>query len=198
MIAGVDEAGRGALAGPVVAAAVILPETCVIKGLTDSKLLTAEERQLLFEQLIAAKIPYAIGIASHRIIDKINILNTTFKAMQRAIHRLIPQPTEVWVDGNRAPSFDGIPVKTFVQGDRLKPCISAASIIAKVTRDRLMTRQADRYPEYGFHRHKGYGTELHVAKILTHGPSPIQRKTFQISRQLSLLDLITAEHVSEQ
>ena len=176
-ICGVDEAGRGPLAGPVCAAAVILPEHLQIPGLTDSKKLTDKKRRELFPIIQEQAIAYGIGLASESEIDEINILQATFLAMGRALEQLSVRPALALIDGNRATDF-GLPVKTVVKGDSLSANIAAASILAKVTRDNLMLELAQQYPEYGFDIHKGYGTKAHYEALRTYGPSPIHRRSF--------------------
>ena len=177
IICGVDEAGRGPLAGPVCAAAVILPPNAEIPGLNDSKKLTDKRRRELFPIIKEQAIAYGIGLASHEEIDEINILQATYLAMERALSQLNVQPELALIDGNRAKDF-GIPVQTVVKGDSLSASIAAASILAKVTRDDLMTQAAEDYPQYQFEVHKGYGTKAHYAALSEHGPSPIHRMTF--------------------
>ena len=177
VICGVDEAGRGPLAGPVCAAAVILPPNAEIPGLNDSKKLTDKRRRELFPIIKEQAIAYGIGLASHEEIDEINILQATYLAMERALSQLSVQPELALIDGNRAKDF-GIPVPTVVKGDSLSASIAAASILAKVTRDDLMTQAAEDYPQYQFEVHKGYGTKAHYAALSEHGPSPIHRMTF--------------------
>ena len=177
LICGVDEAGRGPLAGPVCAAAVILPEHLQIPGLTDSKKLTDKKRRELFPIIQEQAIAYGIGLASESEIDEINILQATFLAMGRALEQLSVRPALALIDGNRETDF-GLPVKTVVKGDSLSANIAAASILAKVTRDNLMVELAEKYPEYGFEIHKGYGTKAHYEALRTYGPCPIHRKTF--------------------
>ncbi len=177
LICGVDEAGRGPLAGPVCAAAVILPEHLQIPGLTDSKKLTDKKRRELFPIIQEQAIAYGIGLASEQEIDEINILQATFLAMRRALDQLSVRPEIALIDGNRETDF-GLPVKTVVKGDSLSANIAAASILAKVTRDNLMVELAEKYPEYGFEIHKGYGTKAHYEALRTYGPCPIHRMTF--------------------
>ena len=177
IICGVDEAGRGPLAGPVCAAAVILPPHLEIPGLTDSKKLTDKKRRELFPVIKEQAIAYGIGLASEKEIDEINILQATFLAMERALSQLGVKPDLALIDGNREKDF-GLPVKTVVKGDSLSMNIAAASILAKVTRDDLMVELAETYPQYGFEIHKGYGTKAHYAALTGHGPSPIHRMTF--------------------
>ena len=177
LICGVDEAGRGPLAGPVCAAAVILPPNLEIPGLTDSKKLTDKKRRELFPVIQENAVAYGIGFASEQEIDEINILQATFLAMQRALDQLAIRPELALIDGNRSKDF-GIPVKTVVKGDSLSANIAAASILAKVTRDDLMEKTALEYPEYGFEVHKGYGTKAHYAALREFGASPVHRMTF--------------------
>lgn len=177
VICGVDEAGRGPLAGPVCAAAVILPPHLEIPGLTDSKKLTDKKRRELFPVIKELAIAYGIGLASEQEIDEINILQATFLAMQRALDQLNIKPDLALIDGNREKDF-GLPVKTVVKGDSLSMNIAAASILAKVTRDDLMVSMANEYPQYGFDIHKGYGTKAHYAALTEYGPSAIHRMSF--------------------
>ena len=177
VICGVDEAGRGPLAGPVCAAAVILPKDLEIPGLTDSKKLTDKKRRELFPLIQEQAIAYGIGFASEQEIDEINILQATFLAMQRALDQLAVRPDLALIDGNREKDF-GIPVKTVVKGDSLSANIAAASILAKVSRDNLMEEMAKTYPQYGFEIHKGYGTKAHYSALREFGASPIHRNTF--------------------
>ena len=176
-ICGVDEAGRGPLAGPVCAAAVILPRDLEIPGLTDSKKLTDKKRRELFPIIKEQAIAYGIGFASEREIDEINILQATFLAMQRAIDQLEGKADLALIDGNRQKDF-GLPVVTVVKGDSLSASIAAASVLAKVTRDDLMLEMAETYPEYGFEIHKGYGTKAHYEALRKYGASPIHRQSF--------------------
>ena len=177
IICGVDEAGRGPLAGPVCAAAVILPPSADIPGLNDSKKLTDKRRRELFPIIKEQAVAYGIGLASHEEIDEINILQATYLAMERALAQLTVKPELALIDGNRAKDF-GIPVQTVVKGDSLSASIAAASILAKVTRDDLMMEAAQAYPQYQFEVHKGYGTKAHYAALSEYGPSPIHRMTF--------------------
>ena len=177
LVCGVDEAGRGPLAGPVCAAAVILPPELVIPGLNDSKKLTDKKRRELYDVITAEAVSYGIAFASEKEIDEINILQATFLAMARAMEKLTPQPEIALIDGNRAKDF-GLPVRTIVKGDSLSASIAAASILAKVTRDRLMEQYDEAYPQYGFAIHKGYGTKRHYEALREFGPSPIHRMTF--------------------
>ena len=177
VICGVDEAGRGPLAGPVCAAAVILPKGLEIPGLTDSKKLTDKKRRELMPVIKEQAIAYGIGFASEKEIDEINILQATYLAMERALAQLEGKADLALIDGNRAKDF-GLPVKTVVKGDSLSANIAAASVLAKVTRDDIMVEMAQKYPEYGFEIHKGYGTKAHYAALTEHGPCEIHRMTF--------------------
>lgn len=177
LICGIDEAGRGPLAGPVCAAAVILPAQLQIPGLDDSKKLSDKRRRELFPLIQEQAISYGIGLADHREIDEINILQATFLAMERALAQLSVRPDLALIDGNREKDF-GLPVQTVIHGDSLSANIAAASVLAKVTRDDLMMEMAKEYPEYGFDIHKGYGTKAHYQAISQYGMCPIHRKTF--------------------
>lgn len=177
VICGVDEAGRGPLAGPVCAAAVILPKHLEIPGLTDSKKLSDKRRRELFPEIQRQALAYGIGFASEKEIDEINILQATFLAMERALAQLCITPELALIDGNREKDF-GIPVKTVIKGDSLSANIAAASILAKVSRDDLMLEMAREYPQYGFEVHKGYGTKAHYDALRLYGPCPIHRQTF--------------------
>lgn len=177
MIAGVDEAGRGPLAGPVVAAAVILDPDRPIDGLRDSKQLSARRRETLFETIRVQAAATAIAVVDTATIDRINILQATLEAMRRAVAALDTPLAEALIDGNRPPALD-CPVRCIVGGDRLEPAISAASILAKVTRDRLMLELHREYPGYGFDRHKGYPTRAHLEALARLGPSPVHRRSF--------------------
>ncbi len=176
-IAGVDEAGRGPLAGPVVAAAVILPKDIFIEGLNDSKKLSHEKREKLYDIIIKNALAYGIGMADEKCIDEINILNATIKAMEDAISKLVPSPELILTD---AVKLKNIPVKqvNIVRGDSLSVSIAAASVLAKVTRDRLICEMDSKYPEYGFASHKGYGTKEHIEAIKKFGICPIHRVSF--------------------
>ena len=176
-ICGVDEAGRGPLAGPVCAAAVILPSHLELPGLNDSKKLTDKKRRELYPIIKEQAIAYGIGFASEEEIDEINILQATFLAMQRAIDQLEGKAEFALIDGNGEKDF-GIPVMTVVKGDSRSASIAAASVLAKVARDDVMLAMAEEYPEYGFEIHKGYGTKAHYAALREHGASKIHRKTF--------------------
>ena len=177
IICGVDEAGRGPLAGPVCAAAVILPRGLEIEGLNDSKKLTPKKRDLLFDVIREVAVDFAIGQATPEEIDRLNILNATMLAMRRAIAGLKAPPDYALVDGNCIRDFP-VPASAIVKGDSLSASIAAASILAKVTRDRLCLADHSAYPQYGFDKHKGYGTAEHIAALKQYGPTPIHRKTF--------------------
>ncbi len=183
-LCGIDEAGRGPLAGPVVAAAVILPVTVVLQGLDDSKRLSAAQREALFDNITDAAVSYAFGQASESEIDRMNILQATFLAMKRAVEGLVIKPQYILVDGRDFPQFvdpsttSTIPGCAVTGGDRQSQCVAAASVLAKVHRDRYMVRMAERYPDYGFERHKGYGTAEHRRHIQTLGYTPLHRKSF--------------------
>ena len=177
LICGVDEAGRGPLAGPVCAAAVILPGNLEIPGLNDSKKLSDKRRRELFPVICREAIAWSVAFADHNEIDEINILQATYLAMERAIKGLSVEPELALIDGNRAKDF-GMPVQTVIHGDSLSASIAAASILAKVSRDDLMLEMEKEYPGYGFEIHKGYGTKAHYEAIQAKGPSPIHRMTF--------------------
>ncbi len=184
LVAGVDEAGRGPLAGPVVAAAVILDERQPIAGLADSKKLTALRRERLFDEIRAKALCCSIAQASVEEIDRLNILQATLLAMRRAVQGLRLKPALVQVDGNRLPVLD-IPAEAIVKGDALVPAISAASILAKVHRDRWCAEVHAQYPQYGFDAHKGYGTAAHLQALRAHGASPLHRRSFApVAQQL--------------
>lgn len=178
LVAGVDEAGRGPLAGPVVAAAVILDQRQPIKGLADSKKLTALRREKLFDEIRAKALCCSIAQASVEEIDRLNILQATLLAMRRAVEGLRLKPNKVLVDGNRLPDI-GLPAQAIVGGDALVPAISAASILAKVHRDRWCLELDQLYPQYGFAKHKGYGTAAHLAALRAHGPCAEHRISFR-------------------
>ena len=177
MICGIDEAGRGPLAGPVVAAAVILPRDVDYIYLNDSKKVTEKRREALFEQIVSTAVSYGIGIVSHDIIDEINILQATYKAMREAVENMKIRPDICLVDAVTVPELD-IPQVPIVKGDAKSLSIAAASVLAKVTRDRIMIELGERYPQYGFEKHKGYGTKAHIDAIKGYGPCPEHRKTF--------------------
>ncbi len=177
LVAGVDEAGRGPLAGPVVAAAVILDDLQPIAGLNDSKKLTEKRREKLYDEILAKALCCSIAEASVQEVDSLNILQATLLAMRRAVDGLRLKPVKVLVDGNRLPVLE-VRAEAIVQGDALIPAISAASILAKVHRDRLCVRLHEQYPQYGFDRHKGYGTAEHLQALADHGPTPCHRISF--------------------
>lgn len=177
VICGVDEAGRGPLAGDVYAAAVIFKDNVFIDGINDSKKLSEKKRELLFDEIIQKAEAYCISTAGVEEIDSLNILQATFLAMKRAVDGLKIKPELALIDGNRLPPLD-IPAKDIVKGDGLSASIAAASILAKVSRDRYMKEQAEKYPEYQFDKHKGYGTELHIRLINEYGPCEIHRRSF--------------------
>lgn len=177
IICGVDEAGRGPLAGPVYAAAVVLEKGQTIEGVNDSKKLSEKKRELLFNKIINECKDYSIGTASEKEIDELNILQATFLAMKRAVDGLSIKPDCALVDGNQIPNLD-CDVTTVVKGDAKSESIAAASILAKVSRDRYMLEMAEKYPQYGFEKHKGYGTKLHYEMIEKYGICDIHRKTF--------------------
>src|SRR3990167_4098463 len=188
-IAGVDEAGRGPLAGPVVAAACILPAGAVFPKLNDSKQLSPETRETLFEQITThSGVVFGIGKASVLEIDTYNILQATFLAMQRAIVALSLVPDYLLVDGNQLPRVE-IPAQAIIKGDARSASIAAASILAKVTRDRLMVAADDEWPQYGFRQHKGYGTKEHIRALEINGPSPLHRRTFTWRQKIVQMDL---------
>ena len=182
-VCGVDEAGRGPLAGPVYAAAVILDPARPIKGLKDSKLLSASRREVLEMVIRGNVLAFAVAYATVEEIDRLNILQATMLAMQRAVEGLGIPPDEAWIDGNRCPKL-ACRARAFVQGDRLHPVISAASILAKTARDAEMQRMHERFPQYCFDRHKGYPTPEHLALLERHGPSEIHRRSFAPVRRI--------------
>ena len=183
LIAGLDEAGRGPLAGPVVAAAVILDERRIPDGLDDSKKLTATRRERLAEAICDSALAWAIGLCEVEEIDRINVLQASLLAMRRAFDGLEPRPDRALVDGNRLPELP-CPAEAVVGGDGKVPCISAASILAKVHRDALMRTLHRQWPEYGFDRHMGYGTRAHLDALARHGPCPAHRRSFGPVRTL--------------
>lgn len=178
ILCGVDEAGRGPLAGDVYAAAVILKNDAVIEGVNDSKKLSEKKREKLFDEIIEKSEAYCIATASVEEIDSINILQATMLAMTRAVKGLGITPDIALIDGNKAPEIDGVKTQAVIKGDATSASIAAASILAKVARDRYMKEIAEKYPQYAFEKHKGYGTKLHNELILEHGPSEVHRKTF--------------------
>jgi ribonuclease HII len=184
LVAGVDEAGRGPLAGSVVAAAVILGDAHGVIGLTDSKKLSATKRNRLEAQIKQNAVAWAIGEASCTEIDEINILQASMLAMKRAVLKLSPSPEQALIDGNRVPDIPGLLMRAIVKGDLYEPCISAASILAKEHRDRQMLELDQQYPQYQFARHKGYPTQLHRALLKQYGVSPVHRISFRPVREL--------------
>lgn len=177
IICGVDEAGRGPLAGPVYAAAVILPQGLVIDGLNDSKKLTEKKRETLYDVITASAVSYGVAFATVEEIEQFNILGATYLAMNRAIAMLDPQPQLSLIDGNRSEGIEYL-CRTIIGGDGLCASIAAASILAKVTRDRLLYEYDSQYPQYGFAKHKGYGTKAHYDAIREFGPCPLHRPSF--------------------
>ena len=177
LVCGVDEAGRGPLAGPVCAAAVILPENCELPGLNDSKKLTEKKREALYDQIIEKAVAYGIAFSTVEEIEEINILSAALLAMNRAIEKLGVSPDVALIDGNTTRDI-AVPARAVVGGDGKCACIAAASVLAKVTRDRLMLDMAKEYPQYAFEKHKGYGTKVHYAALEEYGPSPIHRMSF--------------------
>ncbi len=178
-VAGVDEAGRGPLAGPVVSAAVILPDDCPIQGLNDSKKLSPTRRELLFEEIYASALAVGIGIVDREAIDRINILQASLLSMRMAVAKLSPPPDYLLIDGKFTLAHTATPQQAIVKGDARSASIAAASIVAKVSRDRLMHSYHRQYPLFGFDRHKGYPTRAHKAAIAAHGPCPIHRRSFR-------------------
>ena len=176
-VCGVDEAGRGPIAGPVCAAAVILPAGIVIDGLNDSKKLSEKKREMLFDAITDQALAWSVSLVDEHVIDEINILQATYRAMRQAVEGLTRPADFAYVDGNRSEGLC-IPHACVVSGDAKVPSVAAASIVAKVTRDRLMRQFAERYPQYGFEKHKGYETKAHDEALLMHGPCPIHRQTF--------------------
>ena len=177
LICGIDEAGRGPLAGPVCAAAVKLPNGLIIPGVNDSKKLTEKKREQLFDVIKDTAVAYSIAFATVEEIEEMNILNATMLAMKRACEGLEPKPDFAIIDGNKTPKLN-CPAYSIVKGDSLSQSIAAASILAKVSRDRLITKAAEEYPQYFFEKHKGYGTALHTEMIKKYGPCPIHRMSF--------------------
>ncbi|NIP16964.1 MAG: ribonuclease HII [Xanthomonadales bacterium] len=187
-VAGIDEAGRGPLAGPVVVSAVMLPSSYDLPGLDDSKRLHAATREDLFPRIKEAAISWAIEVVEVEEVDRINILRATFKGMERAFAALDPRPTLTLIDGNRAPDLD-CEVHTIIEGDHWVPAISAASVLAKVTRDAIMAEWHEKYPVYGFDHNKGYPTPQHLQRLKEHGPCPIHRRSFAPVREALEPDL---------
>jgi ribonuclease HII len=183
-IAGIDEAGRGPLAGPVVAAAVIFTQNIIIPGVNDSKKLSPARREMLYDLILEKALAIGLGICDEKVIDEINILQATYRAMKKAVASLSIQPDHVLVDGRLISDFD-LPQTAIVRGDGKCFSIAAASIIAKVTRDRMMVEYDNHYPEYGFAQHKGYPTKKHVHAIIKHGLCPIHRTSFKIKNMES-------------
>lgn len=181
-IAGVDEAGRGALAGPVVAAAVILPPDGDFTGIDDSKKLSPQQRDVLYDKIMAQALAVGIGFGDEQLVDRINILQATLHAMTLAVRSLSLTPDYLLIDGISSPSLD-IPAQTIKKGDSASFSIAAASIVAKVTRDRFMVSLGEKYPDYGFPLHKGYGSQAHLAAIAALGPCPVHRMTFRGVRE---------------
>ncbi len=177
VVCGIDEAGRGPLAGPVFAAAVILPDNYSHEILNDSKKLSEKKRDLVYDDIVRDAVAYSVGIATEQEIDEINILNATFLAMKRAVEGLSIKPDFAYIDGNQFPKT-GVTEQTIVKGDSKCMSVAAASIIAKVSRDRFMLKVAEEYPQYEFSKHKGYGTKLHYEMIEKYGVSPVHRKSF--------------------
>lgn len=178
LVCGIDEAGRGPLAGPVCAAAVILPEGAEIEGLNDSKKLTEKKREALFDVIKQTAVSYSVAFASVEEIEEVNILNATFLAMKRALEGLNAPPDFAVIDGNKIPPELPVPATAVVKGDSVCCSVAAASILAKVTRDRLMLEYDRKYPQYGFSKHKGYGTKLHIEAIGKYGAADIHRMSF--------------------
>ena len=176
-VCGVDEAGRGPIAGPVCAAAVILPGGVVIDGLNDSKKLSEKKREALFDEITRQAVAWSVSLVDEKTIDEINILQATYRAMRQAVEGLTTPADFVYVDGNRSEGLT-VPFECVVSGDAKVPSVAAASILAKVTRDRLMRQFGERYPVYGFEKHKGYETRAHDEALLAHGPCPIHRMSF--------------------
>ena len=186
-IAGVDEAGRGPLAGPVVAAAVILPHGIAIKGLTDSKKLSPQSREKFFPQIKSLALGYGVAVVPEDVIDKINILQASLLAMKLAVEKLTDTPDCLLIDGIHPITFASYQ-RTIIEGDGLSLSIAAASVLAKVTRDNLMAEYHNEFPQYGFDQHKGYGTKLHRDRIKQFGPCPIHRKTFKGVREFVVVN----------
>lgn len=177
-IAGIDEAGRGPLAGPVVAASVILPKDCLIEGVNDSKKVSEKKREKLYDDITQNAIAWGVGIVDNQVIDEINILEATRKAMHEAICQLKVKPDYILIDAEKKVDTNGIPYMPIIKGDALSISIAAASIVAKVTRDRMMREYDRMFPVYGFEKHKGYGTKAHIDAIRENGLCMIHRKTF--------------------
>lgn len=178
LIGGIDEAGRGPLFGPVVAACVVLPKGCLIEGVNDSKKLSEKKREALFDEIKEKAVAWGVGIVDNNTIDEINILEATRKAMHEAVSNLQVKPDYIFIDAEKHVDTNGIPYLPIIKGDALSINISCASIIAKVTRDRMVDEYAKMYPEYGLEKHKGYGTKQHTDAIKQYGLTPLHRKTF--------------------
>lgn len=178
LIGGIDEAGRGPLAGPVVAACVILPKGCIIEGVNDSKKLSEKKREALYDEITQKAVAWGVGIMDNNVIDDINILEATRNAMTKAVEELEVKPDYIFIDAEKKVNTKGIPYLPIVKGDALSISIASASIIAKVTRDRMMKEYDKMFPEYGFEKHKGYGTKAHTDAIKEHGLTMIHRKSF--------------------
>ena len=178
LIGGIDEAGRGPLFGPVVAACVVLPKGCLIEGVNDSKKLSEKKREALFDEIKEKAVAWGVGIVDNNVIDEINILEATRKAMHEAVMNLQVRPDYIFIDAEKHVDTDGIPYLPIIKGDALSINISCASIIAKVTRDRMVDEYAKTYPEYGLEKHKGYGTKQHTDAIKQYGLTPLHRKSF--------------------
>ena len=189
IVAGVDEAGRGPLAGPVVVAAVVLDPGISIPGLDDSKKLSEKRREELFPLIMERSVAWAVVEVGRDVIDRVNILQATMLGMKKAVEQLVPAPSLALVDGNRAPDLE-CRVRTIIQGDSLEPAISAASILAKVTRDRVMNELHVSYPDYGFDRHKGYPTAEHLSRLARHGPCAAHRRSFAPVRKLLQVEML--------
>lgn len=183
LVAGADEAGRGPLAGPVVAAVVILDHKTLIPGINDSKKLSESRRNLLYEEIIQKSISFGIGIIDHKAIDELNILRASLEAIKKAVYEMPIKPDFLLVDGNYLPDLD-LPMKSIISGDSLSLSIASASILAKVTRDRIMSEYDTIYPQYGFKRNKGYPTKEHIYAIQKYGPCEIHRKSFTPVNQI--------------
>lgn len=192
LLCGVDEAGRGPLVGPVVAAAVILPPDLELEGINDSKKLSERKREALFDVIKEKALAYGIGMADHQEIDQMNILQATFLAMRRAVENMGQNPDLVLVDGNQDPKL-GLETRTVIKGDATSASIAAASILAKVTRDRMLIEMDKEYPQYHFAKHKGYGTKDHYEQLMTHGLCPYHRKTFLKKLKGVLPDVVMEE-----
>lgn len=177
-IAGIDEAGRGPLAGPVVVAAVVMPKNSMIEGVNDSKKVSEKKREVLYEQIIKEAISYSVGIIDQKEIDRVNILNATKEGLTQAVKGLTVRPDEILVDALTKIDTTGIPYISIIKGDAKSYSIAAASIIAKVTRDRIMRQWDEIYPQYGFEKHKGYGTKVHIEAIKQYGICPLHRLSF--------------------